>query len=252
MTIHKAYRFQLRPNGWQARRMLSFAGSCRFVFNKVLARQQSRFAQGERMDGYAALCREITVWRADPETAWLSESPCHALQQSVKDVCRAYTNFFGGRTKPPRFKRKGRGESFRIPSSKEFKLDQSNSRIFLPKLGWMRYRNSRVMDGVLRNLTVSRKCGRWYVSIQVEAESESAPPEGEPVGLDAGIVRFATLSDGTVYEPIHSFRRQEQCFRKAPAVPDSKSEIQQPLDEAATADSEDPCQDRRLPSRPSS
>ena len=215
MEIHKAYRFQLRPNGWQARRTLSFAGSCRFVYNRSLAMQRSRLDQGARVNGYAALCREITAWRADPETAWLRDTPCHALQQSVKDLYRSYANFFAGRAKPPRFKREGRRESFRIPNADEFKLDQSNSRIFLPKLGWMRYRNSRVVDGALRNLTVSRKCGRWYVSIQVEAEIEPAPLEGEPVGLDAGIVRFATLSDGTVYEPINSFRRQEQHLRKA-------------------------------------
>ena len=49
-------------------------------------------------------------------------------------------------------------------------LDQENSRIFLPKLGWMRYRNSRQVTGVVKNVTVSQSCGKWYISIQTESE----------------------------------------------------------------------------------
>ncbi|MDF7260663.1 transposase, partial [Proteus mirabilis] len=85
------------------------------------------------------------------------------------DLERAYKNFFQKRTAFPRFKKRGKNEAFRYPQG--VKLDQSNSRISLPKLGWMRYRNSREVVGEVRNVTVSQSCGKWYVSIQTEYEA---------------------------------------------------------------------------------
>ncbi|MDK4685711.1 transposase, partial [Kingella negevensis] len=75
------------------------------------------------------------------------------------------------------------------------KLEQHNNRIYLPKMGWVRYRNSRAISGSLKNVTVSQKCGKWYVSIQTEWETETPAPNGGEVGIDMGIVRFATLSN---------------------------------------------------------
>ncbi len=128
---------------------------------------------------------------------------------------RAYANFFAKRAEFPRFKKKGRHDSFRYPDPKQIKLDQLNSRIFLPKLGWLRYRNSRDALGALKNVTVSQSCGKWYVSIQTEREVEQALASGSAVGIDMGIARFATLSDGTFYAPLNSFKRHEAALRKA-------------------------------------
>src|SRR5690606_734734 len=118
-------------------------------------------------------------------------------------------NFFARRADFPRFKRKGRHERFRYPDPKQIKLDQATSRLFLPKLGWMRYRSSRRVLGEVRNVTVSQCAGKWFVSIQTEREVARPDPRGEAVGVDLGIVRFATLSDGTVYTPRSSFKRHE-------------------------------------------
>lgn len=87
------------------------------------------------------------------------------------------------------------------------KLDQANSRISLPKLGWIRYRNSREIIGEVKNVTVSQSCGKWYISIQTEYEVASPVHNAAPiVGLDAGITKLATLSDDTVYQPVNSFK----------------------------------------------
>ncbi|MGZ2660494.1 RNA-guided endonuclease TnpB family protein, partial [Escherichia coli] len=79
-----------------------------------------------------------------------------------------YKNFFQKRAAFPRFKKRGQNDAFRYPQG--VKLDQENSRIFLPKLGWMRYRNSRQVTSVVKNVTVSQSCGKWYISIQTENE----------------------------------------------------------------------------------
>ncbi|HLP39876.1 MAG TPA: transposase [Fibrobacteria bacterium] len=206
----QAFKYELMPDGRQTRLMRRFAGSRRYVYNKALALQKSLHEQGEKKLNYAGLCKLLTGWRSCEDTAWLADAPVHPLQQALKDLERAYSNFFAKRAAFPRFKKKGTGDSFRYPDPKQFKLDAGNSRIFLPKIGWLRYRNSRDIRGTARNITVSSNGGRWFVSIQTERDVEPpVHPKSSAVGLDLGIVRFATLSDGEVFLPLHSFRKHQ-------------------------------------------
>ncbi|MBE7527037.1 MAG: IS200/IS605 family element transposase accessory protein TnpB [Burkholderiales bacterium] len=204
----QAYRFELQPNGEQQHLMRRFAGSCRYVYNKTLALQQERHEAGEKKLGYAALCKALTEWKGQPQTLWLNETPSQALQQALKNLERAYKNFFEKRADFPRFKKKGVSDSFRYPQG--IKLDQGNSRVFLPKLGWLRYRNSRDVLGEVKNVTVNQSCGKWFVSIQTERKVDQPLPQGEAVGIDMGIARFATLSDGSHLEPLNSFKKHQQ------------------------------------------
>jgi putative transposase len=203
----QAYKFELRPDGAQRRLMRRFAGSCRYVYNRALALQKWRYERGEKKLGYAALCKELTAWRS--EVMWLRAAHSQILQHSLKDLEHAYRNFFEKRAAFPRFKRKGRCDSFRFPQRTQ--LDQSNDRIYLPKLGWMRYRNSRAVPGKVCNVTVSFSGGRWLVSIQTRRDMDPpVHPATSAVGIDMGVARFATLSDGTVYEPLSSFKRHQR------------------------------------------
>ena len=214
MTRRQAFKFELMPNGAQTRAIRRFAGSCRFVFNRALALQIERREKGDKKLSYFDLAKHLTAWRNSPETAWLAQAPAQALQQTLKNLDRAYTNFFEGRAAFPRFKKKGRSESFRYPQG--VKLEQHNSRIFLPKLGWLRYRRSRDAIGTVKNITLSQSCGKWYVSIQTEREVEPpVHPSKSMVGIDMGVVRFATLSDGTFLAPVSSFKQHEARLAKA-------------------------------------
>ena len=191
--------------------MRRFAGSCRFVFNKALAMQKALYEQGEKKLGYAGLCKALTSWRNAEDTAWLADAPVHPLQQTLKDLERAYANFFAKRADFPRFKKKGMGDSFRYPDAKQFKVDAGNSRVFLPKLGWIRYRNSRGILGTPKNITVSSNGGKWFVSIQTERDvATPVHPSTSIIGIDVGVTRFATLSDGSFIEPLNTFRKHEQ------------------------------------------
>ncbi|MBK1644143.1 cytosine methyltransferase [Thiocapsa imhoffii] len=210
----QAFKFELMPHGKQTRDLRRFAGSCRFVYNQALAMQKARYAAGEKTLGYAECCKVMATWKADPATLWLRETPSQALQQSLKDLERAYINFFEGRAAFPSFKRKGKSsDSFRYPQG--YRLDQANSRLFLPKLGWLRYRKSREVLGTVKNVTVSQCGGTWFAAIQTEREVDVPVHQGGAVGIDMGIVRFATLSDGTVFEPLNSFKRLEETLAKA-------------------------------------
>jgi putative transposase len=207
----QAYQYELKPNGQQLRDMRRFSGSCRFVFNKALALQKTHHEAGNKFIGYVAMAKRLTAWRNSTDTAWLSLAPVHPLQHARKDLERAYKNFFAKRADFPRFKKKGMGDSFRYPDAKQFKIDAGNSRVFLPKLGWIRYRNSRELLGTAKNITVSSNGGKWFVSIQTEREiAEPVHPSVTIIGIDVGITRFATLSDGSFIEPLNTFRKHEQ------------------------------------------
>ena len=214
MEILAAFKYELMPTGQQAHNMRRFAGSCRFVFNKALALQKERYESGEKKLGYAGLCKQRTEWRNGADTPWLKDSPIHPAQQALKDLELAYSNFFAKRADFPRFKKKGNGDSFRYPDPKQIKLERENGRIFLPKLGWIRYRNSRLALGALRNVTVSSKGGKWFVSVLMRREVEQPLPHGPSTGIDVGIARFATLSDGTFLAPLNSFKKHEQRLAK--------------------------------------
>ena len=208
----QAFKYELMPNGEQQRQMRRFAGSCRFVFNKALALQQERHTAGEKKLGYASLCKSLTEWKTQAEMLWLSETPSQALQQALKNLERAYKNFFEKRADFPRFKKKGTGDSFRYPQG--CKLDQGNGRIFLPKLGWLRYRNSRQVLGEVCNVTISQSGGKWFASIQTRREVPAEQPTGGIVGLDMGIARFVTLSDGSHLDPLNSFKKHQQRLKR--------------------------------------
>jgi len=210
----QAFKFELMPDGEQERDMRRFAGARRFVYNKALALQKENYAAGGKFISYVDMANRLPEWKE--EFPWLKESPSHTLQQSLKDAERAFKNFFEKRAAFPRFKKKGGGESFRFPDSKQFDVDQGNSRIKFPKLGWMRYRNSRDILGTAKNITISQSGGKWFASIQTEREVEQPIPAAtSAVGIDMGIVRFATLSDGSFIEPLSSFKKHEVRLRKA-------------------------------------
>jgi putative transposase len=212
----QAFKFQLQPNRVQERNMRRYAGACRFVYNEALALQKARCERGEKKLSYPGLCQLLTEWRNSAETLWLRDAPTHPLQQALKDLERAYQNFFAQRAAVPKLRKRGQRDSFRYPAPKQFKLDQINGRIFLPKLGWMRLRLSRAMLGAARNATVSLRAGKWYVSIQTEREVEPPMPQATgAIGIDVGIARFATFSDGGFLSPLNSFRRHEARLRHA-------------------------------------
>ncbi|HEI2538496.1 TPA: transposase [Escherichia coli] len=209
----QAFKFQLRPGDQQECEMRRFAGACRFVFNRALALQNENHEAGNKYIPYGKMASWLVEWKNATETQWLKDSPSQPLQQLLKDLERAYKNFFRKRAAFPRFKKRGQNDAFRYPQG--VKLDQENSRIFLPKLGWMRYRNSRQVTGVVKNVTVSQSCGKWYISIQTESEvSTPVHPSASMVGLDAGVAKLATLSDGTVFEPVNSFQKNQKTLAR--------------------------------------
>ena len=154
MLFRQGFLFKLKPNGRQARLMSRFAGCCRFVYNKGLswAKEQYENKNGKH-PSYKNLSALLPEWKKHPEMLWLSECYSQCLQQSMKDLSRAYRNFFSGRTAFPVFHRKyGANDAFRYPQ--RFKIDETGKQIYLPGIGFVKYRRSRYIEGKAKNITV--------------------------------------------------------------------------------------------------
>jgi putative transposase len=223
MEIRKAFKFELIPNGAQIRKMNQFCGCARFMFNKALSWQNTQYqADNDFKFSYAKIANLLPDWKK--ELPWLKDCHSQVLQQSLKDLEVAFRNFFAKRSDFPKFKKKRLKDNFRFPQG--FKLDGGNSRIYLPKIGWLRYRKSRQVSGSLKNVTVSQKCGKWYISVQTEQEIQAPLPNGSEIGIDMGIVRFATLSNGQYFEPKNSFKTLSGSLKKVQQAIKPQNQIQ--------------------------
>ncbi|MEH8114127.1 transposase [Gallibacterium anatis] len=211
MQLRKAFKFEIMPNGNQIRRIKQFCGCSRFVFNRALAWHSEQYEQDKSIKfNYNKLANLLPQWKK--ELVWLKECHSQVLQQSLKDLESAFKNFFQQRADFPKFKKKGLKERFRFPQG--CKLEQQNNRLYLPKIGWVRYRNSRDIVGEIKNVTVSQKCGHYFVSIQTEFEYEIPTHKGGEIGIDMGVARFATLSNGEFFEPLNAFKTDKGKLAK--------------------------------------
>jgi len=209
MKIRKAFKYRLKANSEQVALFVKQAGCCRFVWNKALSIQKQRLDAGEKLLKLSELSKLLTGWKREEGTEFLSIAQAQSMQQVLKNIDRAITEFFNKNSKNgfPKFKKKGRClDSFKYPQN----VRMSGNMVFLPKIGLVRFIKSREIEGRIRNATVSRRGGHWYVSIQTEFDiPDPVHPSTLSVGIDLGISRFATLSDGSFLAPLNSFKKLE-------------------------------------------
>jgi putative transposase len=213
----QGYNFRLKPKQVQAILLNESLGANRFVWNKLLSLNLYRLENKLPLIWHAEMCKFITFWKKTDECSFLKNVPSQSLQQTAKALDRAFRDAFD-KNQPikriPRFKRAGRREAgVRFPQG--VTLDENNQVICFPKLGWLKYIKSRKIEGNLKNATITRHGGKYFVSIQTEREvAQPRHPAQTAIGIDMGIKRFATLSDGTVVEPISSFKAVEEKLAK--------------------------------------
>ncbi len=217
MKIKKAYKFRLKPNAEQLSQLHHYVGACRFLWNKILAMNLDRLAAHQSLIWYHEADFWSKLWKRSEDYAFLKEVPAHCLQQKLKDLDKAFRDAFD-KTQPlkrlPNFKKRGLNDSIRFPDPKQFLID--NRRIKLPKLGWIGFVKSQNIVGDLRNATISRIAGDWYISIQVEQEVlEPVHSSNTAIGIDVGIAHFASLSDGRSIDSPHAYRSLEKILAKA-------------------------------------
>lgn len=215
MLIQRANLYRLEPTPEQAATLAQWAGACRFVYNCGLEQRRDWWRHAKL--SYVQQAREVTDCRAAFD--WLGAVPVHALQQALRDLDAAFQRFFTGIGGYPRPRRKDDGDGFRLPDPSYLGIKRLSNRmgaIKVPKLGWIKCRDWRALGGDMRNVTIRRKSGHWYASIQWQREVDTPVASSMPtVGVDRGITNFAATSDGKLVAPLNSFRRIEVKLAKA-------------------------------------
>ena len=217
MKLRKVYRFRMRPTKAQAAGLYRMAGARRFVYNWSLARRKSYYAEHGKGISAKQLSSELTALKkCEPETLWLRQADSQVLQQAVRDVERAFEAFFKKRSRFPRFRSKKAGHfSFRIPQ----RVKVEGGRVYVPKIGWMRIRQSREIEGKTKKSATFKRdaTGHWYIALTTEFEMpDIEPPAPEnPVGVDLGLKDLLVLSDGGRVSAPRFARGADRKLRKA-------------------------------------
>lgn len=216
VTHHCGYRFQLLPTARQRALLERNAHARRFAYNWGLERWRRFHAETDGTISLKILMRELTALKRRPETAWLREADSQALQQALFDLRRAYRNFFERRAGYPRFKsRRTDPLRFRIPQ----RVRVRGSRIYVPKVGWVRARISRPVPASVKSATFKREfTGRWFVALVAEFEGPEPArirADASVLGVDLGLREFAVLSTGERIAHPRFARAAEVRLRRA-------------------------------------
>lgn len=201
MLIHKSYKIELKPNKTQEVLLNKSCGVARFAYNWGLAQRIKQYEEIKKSTTAITQHKELCAVKKE-QFPWMYEVSKSAPQEALRNLDAAFKNFFrnlkqGRKPGYPRFKKKGTKESF----SYDEKAFCQDNYAHLPKIGKVRCKEQRVLEGRILSATVSKDVDRWFVSFTTEQEiQEPKIQNGQIIGVDLGLTTFATLSDGTKIE----------------------------------------------------
>jgi len=189
-------------------------GCTRFIYNRFLHERTAAFASGNSMN-YPQSSEALTQLKKNPEYSWLNDVSCVPLQQALRNLQTAFKNFFDKRSGYPSFKKKGGKQSAEYTRS-AFKFEIGNQRLLLAKMGRIKVKWSKHVPVDPSTVTVIRKpSGRYFVSLVVDVIPVPLPETGISIGIDFGISRLATLSNGErVANPKYINKYQQRMKRQ--------------------------------------
>lgn len=226
--VEFSYKFRLYPTKAQKEQMTKNFGCCRYVFNHFLAQRQDQYKENGKAPTRFQQDKSLTELKR--ELPWLKEADSTSLQASLQDLDMAYQNFFrrvkhGGKPGYPRFKSKRQHRRSYKSKCVSTNIKVLDGAVQLPKLGEVKCRVSRKVEGRVLSATVSQEpSGKYFVSLCcTDVDVKHLSKTGAAVGIDLGIKDLAITSDGAKYDNLHSYKRnlkklarlQRQLSRKS-------------------------------------
>ena len=216
MLTRKAFQYRLYPTPTQEHTLLFVLRRCRHLYNSALEQRRAFYQMRHKSLGYSAQAAEL----ADIKAAYPAYQDIHSqvLQDALRRLDKAFAAFFrrirNGETPGyPRFQGEGRYDSFTYPQSGFAVADTRGpgqnryAVLILSKIGNLKVRLHRPLVGQVKTCTIKRDVNHWYVTFSCEVEEEPLPPCAEAVGLDLGVLHFATLSTGETTRNPRPYRR---------------------------------------------
>ena len=198
MIKNKAYKFRIYPNKEQQHFFAKSFGCSRFVYNHFLRLTIDTYAESKQTLKYSHYAKLLTKLKKEINYNWLTEVNSQSLQQSLKDLEKAFVSFFSKQNQFPKFKKKINCQSFRVPQ--HFSIAE-DGKLKLPKIKPIKMVIHREIIGKLCNVTISKTpTGKYYASIIVEYEAESLALQGYKIGIDVNLGKIVVTSNGDEYD----------------------------------------------------
>jgi len=212
----KAFKYRFYPTPEQESLLRKTLGCTRLVYNRALAARTEAWYEGQERVGYTQTSSLLTAWKKQEDLDFLNDVSSVPLQQGLRHLQSAFSNFFVGRAKYPNFKKKRNGGSAEFTKS-AFKW--RDGQLFLAKtLEPLNIRWSRAIPKGAEPSTVTVKlspAGRWSVSLLVDIEIEPLPKSPNIVGIDLGITSLMALSTGEKIANPSCFKAKRHKLKKA-------------------------------------
>jgi putative transposase len=212
----KAFKYRFYPTPEQETLLLRTMGCTRLVYNRALRVRTEAWYKDQQRVGYNDTSAMLTQWKQNPELDFLNEVSCVPLQQGLRHLQKAFSNFFDGRAKYPNFKKKRHGGSAEFTKS-AFKF--KDGQVTLAKCSQaLPIRWSRTLPQSVTPSTITVKlspAGRWTVSLLVDVEIEPLPKSFNQVGVDLGITSLVALSTGEKIANPKGFKAKNSKLRRA-------------------------------------
>jgi putative transposase len=190
-------RFRLLPTPEQEQALLGHCRDARYVWN-LAVEQQQHWQPGRKAPGYVEQAAQLTEARA--EYGWLRAGSQTVQQQALRDFAQAMQNFFNRTHGRPTWRKAGVHEGFRQVAVKPRHVERLNrrvSRVWVPKVGWVRFRLSRPVPEGVKSYRVTRdRAGRWHIAFAHIPDPITGPGDCSVVGIDRGVAVSAALSTG--------------------------------------------------------
>ncbi len=210
---YKAFKFRLVPNKEQRTQISKTLGCCRFLYNQMLEEKQIKYRSNDKTK-----CKTEKQYKED--FSFLKEVDSISLQQTRIDLKTSYTNFFrkikAGQPANFRFKSKHNPKhSYRTNNiSNSIRVEENT--IKLPKLGFVKFKKSREVDGKIKSVTISKNIlGRYYISVLCEVEIETLPELDTQIGIDLGLKEFCITSNNEFVSNPKYLRKSEEKLAQA-------------------------------------
>ena len=204
------YKARLYPTSKQRNIFCRMFGSCRFVYNYFLAERIRSYKEDGISLSYNKTASLLTALKTDKDHLWLNECDSMALQESLRNLDRAYQNFFKGNAGFPRFHSRHGRQVFRTRNQNN-SIRIAGSSIRIPKVGFVRYKGLKDFEGRILNATVSLSpSGKFFISLCVETDDIKLNNGGCIIGLDVGIKEFYTDSNGNSVSDPKTYHRHEK------------------------------------------
>jgi len=218
--MYKAFKYKLNPNKEQINQLIQMNGNTRFLWNYFLDLNKNQYIKTKTFVFYMEMNALLT--KLKKEHCWLKDTPAHALQNKIKDFETALKKVWKQGSGFPKYK------SRHIEHHNSFRIDQvktsagghikpTKTQIKIPKIGWVKWKKHRPLEGKLKSITIKQENGHWWCICLCDIGDTpqiKQSTEDQLIGIDLGLKDFAVTSDGEVFDTPKIYRKKQKKLKR--------------------------------------